>query len=124
MKSKLLIIAITSLTSFALAADGDKKGKKPEGGDAPNPAKRAEMILKKSDTDGNGTISKAEFANSKMGKTITEKRGADAIDKMFARIDKNKDGELNKGELASMGAGRKGKGKGKKGDAKKGDAKK
>ena len=120
MKPKLLIIAITSLTSFALAADGDKKGKKPQG-DAPNPAKRAEMILKSSDKDGNGTVSKAEFANSKMGKTITEKRGADALDKMFARIDKNKDGELNKGELAAMGAGRKGKGK--PGDKKKGDAK-
>lgn len=115
MKSKLLIIAITSLTSFALAADGDKKEKKP--GDAPDPAKRAEMILKSSDTDKNGTVSKTEFANSKMGKNMTEKRGADAVDKMFTRIDKNKDGELDKAELSSM------KGKGKPG-AKKGDAKK
>ena len=121
MKSKLLIVAVASLTSFSLAADGDKKGKKPQG-DAPNPAQRAEMILKNSDTDGNGSVSKAEFANSKMGKAITEKRGADAVTKMFERIDKNKDGELNKGELASMGAGRKGKPgdkKGKPGDKKK-----
>ncbi len=76
MKSKLFIIAITSLTTFALAADGDKKPKK-----AVDPAKRAEMIIKTSDKDGNGTVSKAEYANSKMGKTITEKRGADALDK-------------------------------------------
>lgn len=116
MKSKLLIIAITSLTGFALAADGDKKGEKP------NPAKRAEMILKNSDTDGNGTLSKTEMANSKMGKKMTEKRGADAVDKMFTRLDKDKDGELSKGELTSMSRG-KGKGKGKKPDAKKEDAK-
>jgi len=121
MKSKLLIIAITSLTSLALAADGDKKDKKPSQGDAPNPAKRAEMIIKSSDKDGNGAISKTEFVNSKMGKKITEKKGANALDKIFARLDKNKDGELNKGELAAMGAGRKGKGK--PGDKKKGDAK-
>jgi len=107
MKSKLLIIAITSLTSLALAADGDKKPKK-----AANPAKRAEMIIKNSDTDGNGTLSKTEFANSKMGKAMTEKRGADAVAKTFARIDKNKDGELDKAELTSMPT-RKGKGKGK-----------
>ena len=119
MKSKLLIIALTSVTSFALAADGDKKPK----GDAPNPAKRAEMMLKNSDTDKNGSISKTEFANSKMGKAMTEKRGADAVGKAFTRIDKNKNGELEKGELAAMGAGKKGKGKGKPG-AKKGDAKK
>ena len=118
MKSKLLIIAITSLTSFAMAADGDNKGKKPEGG-KPNPAKRAEMILKNADKDGNGTISKAEFSNSKMGKTITEKKGADAAGKAFTRIDKDKDGELSKGELTSMGGG-----KGKKPGAKKPDAKK
>jgi len=118
MKSKLLIIAITSLTSFALAADGDKKGKKPQGGDAPNPAKRAEMILKNADADGNGTVSKAEFTNSKMGKRMTEKGGAEAVNKFFARVDKNKDGELSKGELASMPSR-----KGKKPGAKKGDAK-
>ena len=115
MKSKLLIIAITSLTSFAMAADGDKK----PAGKKPNPAKRAEMILKNADKDGNGTISKAEFSNSKMGKTITEKKGADAAGKAFTRIDKDKDGELSKGELTSMGGG-----KGKKPGAKKPDAKK
>ncbi len=111
MKSKLLIIAITSLTGFALAADSEKKGKK-----SVDPAKRAEMIIKKSDTDGNGTVNKSEFAASKMGKTMTEKRGAEAVDKFFARVDKNKDGELDKTELSSM------KGKGKKGDKKKSDS--
>lgn len=114
MKSKLLIIAIASLTSFAFAADGDKKPKK-----AVDPAKRADAIIKNSDKDGNGTVSKTEFANSKMGKTMTEKRGADAVAKTFDRIDKNKDGELDKAELSSM----KGKGKGKKPDAKKDAAK-
>ncbi len=113
MKSKLLIIALVSLTSFALAAEGDKKDKKKA-----DPAKRAEMILKNSDTDGNGTVSKAEFTNSKMGKKMTEKRGADAVNKAFARMDKDKDGELSKAELTHMGGG-----KGKKPGKKKGDAK-
>jgi len=120
MKSKLLIIAITSLTSFALAADGDKKGKRPQGNDQKRPpGQRAEMMLKHSDTDGNGSLSLKEFTNSRIGKSITEKHGADGVAKIFARADKNKDGELNKGELASMGpkkgkpgAKKPGKGKG------------
>lgn len=103
MKSKLLIIAITSLTGLAFAAEGDKKAKK-----TADPAKRAEMIIKGADKDGNGTVSKEELANSKMGKNMTEKRGAEAVGKFFTRFDKNKDGQLDKSELSSM----KGKGKG------------
>lgn len=104
MKSKLLIIALTSLTGFALAAD--KEGKKPKGD--VDPEKRAEQIIKSSDKDGNGTVSKDEFAASKMGKNMTEKQGAEAIDKFFSNLDKNSDGELDKAELSKM----KGPGKG------------
>lgn len=110
MKSKLLIIALTSLTSFALAAD--KENKKPKGD--VDPAKRAEQIIKSSDKDGDGTVDKEELAQSKMGKTMTEKRGAEAFDKFFSRIDKNSDGELDKTELSNM----KGPGKKPKGDKK------
>jgi Ca2+-binding EF-hand superfamily protein len=109
MKSKLLIIALTSLTGLALAADNENK--KPKGD--VDPAKRAEQIIKTSDKDGNGTLSKDEFAQSKMGKTTTEKRGAEAFDKFFSNIDKNSDGELDKTELSNM------KGSGKKPDGKK-----
>jgi len=111
MKSKLLIIAIASLTSFAMAADGDKKaaggdrkGKRPQGdGQNHPPGKRAEMMLKYADKDGNGSLNLKEFAHTRIGKHIAEKHGADGVKKMFDRADKNKDGELNKGELASMG---------------------
>jgi len=116
MKSKLLIIAITSLTSLALAADGDKEH--------PNsPENQAASIIKNCDANGNGTISKKEFAKSRICKEITHKHGADDADKAFSHADNNKDGELSKSELARMdylnkgkpGAKkrRKGKGKGK-----------
>ena len=100
MKSKLLIIAIASLTSFAMAADGDKKGKRPQGnGQNHPPGQRAEMMLKSADKDGNGSLNLKEFAHTRIGKHIAEKHGASGVKKMFARADKNNDGELNKGEL-------------------------
>ena len=124
MKSKLLIIAIASLTSFAMAADGDKKGKKPQGnGKSYPPGQRAEMMLKTADKDGNGSLSKSEFAHTRIGKSITEKHGPDGVDKIFSRADKNKDGELNKGELASMGPRKGQQGNGKPGAKKPGKGK-
>ncbi len=97
MKSKLLIIALTSLTSFCLAAE-NKNAKE---GDMDS-AERAKNLIKKHDKDGDGTINKNELAKSKVGKKISEKHGAEAFDKFFSRIDKNGDGELNKPELTKM----------------------
>ena len=114
MRSKLLIIAITSLSTFALAADGDK--------DQPrSPENQAAAIIKKCDTDGNGTISKKEFHKSEACKEITRKHGADDANKEFAHADNNKDGELTKSEIARMdyvNRGKPGAKKHKKGKAK------
>jgi len=95
MKSTLLIIIISSLSSIALLAI-DKKGD-------PGPSQRAEAMLKHSDKNNDGSINLPEFINSKIGKSITEDKGAEAVGKIFANADKNKDGELNRGELAHMG---------------------
>ncbi|MEX2578337.1 MAG: EF-hand domain-containing protein [Verrucomicrobiales bacterium] len=110
MKKILIATVVAAGLSVGLShADDAKKGK----GKA-DPAKRAEMMLKKLDTDESGTLSKEEFAAGPMAKQLTEKRGADAVDKVFAMRDANKDGELDKEEL-SKPVKRKGKGV-KKGD--------
>lgn len=107
---KILILATVVVSGMALglhAEEGDKGKGKGHGGD---PAKRAEAMIKKLDTDGNGTISKAEFAASPMGEKMKAKEGM--LDKAFAARDTNGDGELDKAELSKPGPGAKGKGKG------------
>ncbi len=127
MTKKILTLAIAFVASFALitAQADDEKGKgkgkgKPGHGD---PAKRADMMLKKLDKDGDGKLSKKEFAASPMAAKMEEKRGKGAIDKVFAMRDENSDGFLDKKELSKPpkhGKGRPdGKGKGKPGDKKK-----
>ena len=118
MKSTILTIAFAMIAGFALAAD-DKKGDdagKGKGKGKGDPAARAEMMLKKLDTDKDGKISKEEFLASPMAKKAKDKGGDP--EKNFTRLDANKDGFITKDELAKMGKG-KGKGKGKPEDAKK-----
>lgn len=94
---------------FAVAQDAPKgkgKGKGPV-----DPAKRAEMILKQFDKDGDGFLSKEEFAATPLAARVKEKGGD--VDKFFAARDTDKDGKLSKEELAAPPAGGKGKGKGK-----------
>ncbi|MDF1737557.1 MAG: EF-hand domain-containing protein [Verrucomicrobiales bacterium] len=124
---KILLYSVTILAGLSLGlvqADDEKGGKgkggKGKGGD---PAKRAEMMIKKLDKDGNGTVSKEEFAAGPMAERFKDKEGA--LDKVFAARDTNSDGELDATELAAPPKGGKGgkgkpegKGKGKKGEGK------
>lgn len=117
---KIFILAtvIISGLAFSLQAEEGDKGKGRGKGDM-DPAKRAEAMIKKLDTDGNGTVSKAEFAAGPMAEKMKAKEGM--LDKVFAARDTNKDGELDQAELAKPGPGGKGKGpKGGDGKGKKG----
>ncbi|MEM1442218.1 MAG: EF-hand domain-containing protein [Verrucomicrobiota bacterium] len=119
---KILILATVIVSGMALGlhAEEDGKGKgKGKGGDM-EPGKRAEMMIEKLDTDGNGTISQSEFAAAPFAERLKDKEGA--LDKLFAARDGNGDGELDKKELSKPMKGGKGKGPGdggKKGKGKK-----
>lgn len=112
--NKFLVLAtlVAGLAVGLQAEEGKGKGKgEGKGGD---PAKRAEAMIKQLDKDGNGTLSKEEFAAGPMAAKAKEKGGD--IDKIFAGRDKNSDGQLDKAELSAAPKGKgdgKGKGKGK-----------
>lgn len=107
---KFLVVAtfvVAGLTIGLQAEEGREKGKgKGKGGD---PAKRAEAMIKNLDKDGNGTLSKEEFAASPFAAKAKEKAGEDAIDRIFARRDTNNDGQLDLAELSAPPQGGKGR---------------
>jgi hypothetical protein len=108
---KLLVVATAMVAGLAvgIAQAEDEKGKGKGKGKGGDPAKRAEMMIKKLDKDGNGTLSKEEFAASPMAKKAQEAGKGDAVDKMFAGRDKNSDGQLDKAEISAPRKGGKGK---------------
>ncbi|MEC8825999.1 MAG: hypothetical protein VXX36_09470 [Verrucomicrobiota bacterium] len=110
MKKILTVAAalVAGITFGLEAAEGDKKGKGGEGKGKGDPAKRAEMMLEKLDTDKSGTISMEEFEASPMAAKMKKKGGEGAIGKIFAVRDKDGDGELSKKELAAPVRGGKG----------------
>ncbi|NLT70815.1 MAG: EF-hand domain-containing protein [Verrucomicrobiaceae bacterium] len=115
MKRFLVVTSalVAGLTvGLAQAEEGKGKGKKGRGGD---PVKRAEAMLKNLDKDGNGTLSKEEYAAGPFVAKMKERRGEGAVDKVFAVRDTNKDGQLDKAELSAPPKGRGDRGKGKKG---------
>ena len=128
MKKQILVVVaalVAGMSVGLLQAEEDGKGKEGKGKGKGDPAKRAEMMIEKLDTDKNGTLSKEEFAASPMAERLKKDRGDDAVDKMFAARDKNSDGQLDKAELSAppaggKGKGPKGKGKGPKGEGKEG----
>ena len=111
---KFLVVATTLVAGLTvgLAQAEDKEKGKGKGGD---PVKRAEGMIKNLDKDGDGMLSKEEFAASPNAAKMKEKGGEGAVDKAFAARDTNKDGKLDKAELSAppKGKGDKGKGKGK-----------
>ena len=114
MKKQIFTLAVALVAGFAvgIAQADDEKGKGKKTGGKGDPAKRAEMLLKKCDKDADEKLSKDEFAASPIAKRMNEKKGDGASDKVFGRMDKNKDGFLDKAELSAAPKG-KGKGKGK-----------
>lgn len=76
--------------------EGGRKGKKQGDGERGKEARRAMMEMwKKADTDGDGSISLAEFsAMERPGRLPEEKRA-----EIFKRIDKNGDGKIGPDEM-------------------------
>lgn len=110
MNKFLVLATLVAGLAVGLAQAEEGKGKGDGKGKGGDPAKRAEAMIKQLDKDGNGTLSKEEFAAGPMAAKAKEK-GAD-IDKMFAGRDTNKDGQLDQAELAAPPKAPKGKGKG------------
>ena len=100
-KSFIYGISILCLACFATAQDAPK-GPPPEGGQPGRPpgapqgggdgANRLAEFIKRADTDGDGKISKDEFAN--LGKKESEDR--------FGKMDANSDGFVDQAEIGSM----------------------
>lgn len=108
---KFLVMATTLVAGFSIGVAHAEEGKgKGKGGD---PVKRAEGMIKSLDKDGNGTLSKEEFASSPYAAKMKEKNGEGSVDKAFAARDTNKDGQLDKAELSAPPKGKGDKGKGK-----------
>jgi len=111
MNVKLLAAAAALIASFSLgiAQEDGKKSKRPEGGKATSvdPAQRAEMMIQRHDKDGDGKLSKAEFAASPMAERFKDQ--PERVDRMFAALDTDKDGKLSKEELAAAPARGKGR---------------
>jgi len=143
MKSKLILLTsglLVALLSVASAEEpGKKKGKGKDREDrrakmleqfdtdgdgklneeerkAAKEAREAERIkrFKAADTDKNGTVSQEEFKAIPRIVKLAERR-ADAPDKIFTRMDKNKNGVLEEAEFDTRSRDSRRKGKGKKG---------
>ena len=112
---KFLVVATTLVAGFAIGLAQAEEGKEKGKGKGGDPVKRAEGTIKSLDKDGNGTLSKEEFAASPNAAKMKEKGGEGAIDKAFAARDTNKDGQLDKAELSTPPKGKGDKGKGDKG---------
>ena len=110
MKSTILTIAIAMIASFALAADDKKpdgKGKGRPDGKVPeaakvDPSKRAETMMKQLDGNGDGKVTKEEFAASDLGARVKEKGGDERVDRIFSRLDADQDQHITKEELAKI----------------------
>jgi len=111
MIKKLISISVFSLALTFVANAADEKGGDKKGKGAPDPAKRAAMIMK-ADSDGDGKVSAAEFGKSKMAENMN-KRKEGMADAFFAKADADKDGSLSKEEAEKIPARGKGAGKGK-----------
>ena len=95
MKSKLLILTLTSISSLIMAAEGSKQHRH-------DPDALAALIIENCDADNNGTLNRDEFKKSRFCQLIVKKRGIDEAHKIFSHSDNNKDGELSQREIARI----------------------
>ncbi|MCB1231414.1 MAG: EF-hand domain-containing protein [Verrucomicrobiae bacterium] len=105
MKSLVLTLSLVLVAGITLAAEGDKPGKG-KGGAAPDPAKRAQQMMKTLDKDSDGKISKEEFAAGPAAKRANGDQSK--IDKAFSRLDSDGDGSITKEEIEKAPAPGKG----------------
>ena len=79
MKRNLLFVAVSALalSVTGLFAADDAKPKRPGGGAKADPAKRAEMMIKNGDTDGDGKLSKDELVAMFEKQAANRKAGGD-----------------------------------------------
>lgn len=95
MKTYLHIIGAMAIASSLTMAEDAPKGPKKhgkEGKERPNP----EVIFKKLDADGNGSVNLEEFKASARAKENPEK-----AEEIFKKIDKDGNGELSLEEFKS-----------------------
>ena len=101
-KSLIYGLGILCLTCFASAQEGERKGPPPEGGQpgrppggpqgGGDPGARLAEFIKRADADGDGKISKDEFAG--MGRKESEER--------FSKMDANSDGFVDQDEIGKI----------------------
>lgn len=119
IKTRILIIATCLITLSApaplFAANGARKGNKASAGGKADKAARPGVLLKKYDTDKNGSIDGTE------GEALRKAFDAEKTGPL-KKLDGNSDGTLDAKEIAGIKA-RHGKGKGK-GEAAKGGKRK
>jgi Ca2+-binding EF-hand superfamily protein len=88
LKSTLLFGALLATTSFSQDGDRPRPPGGPGGPEGRNPAD----MLKRSDTDGDGKVSKDEFIKAR----------AAEMEEAFARIDGNSDGFVDEAEVSQI----------------------
>lgn len=88
IKSTLLFGALLATTSFGQDGDRPRPPGGPGGPEGRNPAD----MLKRSDTDGDGKVSKDEFIKAR----------AAEMEEAFARIDANTDGYVDEAEVSQI----------------------
>lgn len=88
IKSTLLLGALIATTSFSQDGDRPRPPGGPGGPEGRNPAD----MLKRSDTDGDGKVSKDEFIKAR----------AAEMEEAFARIDANSDGYVDEAEASQI----------------------
>jgi Ca2+-binding EF-hand superfamily protein len=88
IKSTLLLGAFIATTSFS--QDGDRP--RPPGGPGGTEGRNPADMLKRSDTDGDGKVSKDEFIKAR----------AAEMEEAFARIDGNSDGYVDEAEASQI----------------------
>ena len=92
MKTTIQTIAILALAGSVSFAEGDRKPQERDGQrKRPNPAE----IIKKLDTNGDGSVSKAEFLAGERAQKDPERAA-----KAFAHMDSDGDGQLKTSDFA------------------------